>query len=88
MDISKLHIRWSNLQAKKVEIIREYEARIAEVDKEIAEETRTLERINEILSPYLCDKCDGSGEMRYTDAAGSRDSKKCDLCHGSGMKLG
>ena len=34
--------------------------------------------------PDICPSCKGTGEERYTDAAGSRDWRDCSMCDGVG----
>jgi len=86
LDISKLSSRLYTKKEMRTKIIAEYTQKLAEIDKEIAEEKEALTRIKEILSLYTCKACGGSGEERFIDAAGSRDSRKCGTCRGTGIE--
>jgi len=57
--------------------------------KRIKAEVNELEFKKEIISKLktICPSCKGTGEERYTDAAGSGDWRECSICKGLG-KIG
>lgn len=55
------------------------------IDVEIAKVDQALETINSAIAPYICPVCHGTGEEPFTDAAGSRDTRPCTKCDGSGI---
>lgn len=86
-DFSKLATKVNRLRQQKREIESEYNRKIKDIDKEIEEEQKALDKVNEVLKPYICSCCDGSGEETFSDAAGSRDYRKCTSCGGIGVNM-
>ena len=64
---------------------REYENRILELDIEMARVNDAISSVNSVIQDMLCPDCGGTGEKRYTDAAGSRDYMTCPTCDGTGI---
>ena len=71
---------------RKRRIQAEANQQIHEIDREIASIDEALATLNEAVKEYACPRCHGTGEERYTDAAGSRDYRECPHCGGTGIK--
>jgi len=69
------------------------------IEGEIARHKKEIDRLNECIKylemrrekllnlPEKCPSCEGTGQERYTDAAGSGDWRECWTCRGLG-KIG
>jgi lipoate synthase len=77
----KLH-EYENLKRR---IEDQYKRDIENIDQLIEAEKKTIAAIEEALAPVICKGCGGSGEESFLDAAGSRDTRKCRYCGGSGI---
>lgn len=75
--------RW--IVTQKEAYKREYENRILELDIEMARVNDAINSINSVIQDMLCPDCEGTGDTRYTDEAGSRDYKTCPTCGGTGI---
>ena len=65
--------------------LKEIERKENEIEGLKAEIESLKERIETVKTlPLVCTECGGSGEARYTDAAGSMSWDTCRLCHGLG----
>lgn len=72
-----------------LDTIEQLVAEINEIEAEAEERIAPLRQVLEILRKenQACCVCKGTGERRFTDAAGSRDSETCPHCAGSGIQL-
>lgn len=84
--IETLIYRKSVYQRTQKSIRDDAERRCAELQTEIDKIDVALATINDALEPLLCKHCCGSGETSFTDAAGSRDTKPCQACGGTGIR--
>jgi DnaJ-class molecular chaperone len=84
-EIGKLTGRLRNLQERRRKLQSDYERELAEIDAQIKDEQAALQRINEVLEPYICKQCGGTGQDSFMDAAGSRDWRTCKHCRGTGI---
>lgn len=84
MALAKRKSRYAELKRKAQEDadrqIREYDAEIKNID-------RAISKINDAAKDILCPACGGTGNERYTDAAGSMDERACTRCKGTGIKF-
>lgn len=85
-DLSQINKRLLHLIEIRKNLTNTYERNLKELNDEIAIEQNNLKRVSEILSPYICRYCGGSGEEGFMDAAGSRDTRRCKYCNGSGIR--
>ena len=72
--------------------LQRIDAAIERLKKEIDEQTKEITELEmrrqKLLSlPETCPSCKGTGEERYTDAAGDSDIRECLTCKGLG-KIG
>lgn len=86
--IGALYEKIRRLNQRKTSLTVEYNARCAEIDCELATLQSALQTANDAVKDILCPYCKGTGDESYTDAAGSRDSRKCSHCSGTGIKKG
>lgn len=84
--VTALSCKRSRLFEWKRELQTEYFKKIEDIDKEIEQVNNAMALLNEAVKDYICPYCEGDGEVRYTDAAGSRDYKTCPYCNGTGVK--
>jgi DnaJ-class molecular chaperone len=85
IDVNSFSKKLYELESTKRTITNTYNFKMQEINNQIAEEKAHLERINEILKPYICPNCQGSGDKNFYDAAGSKDYEQCSKCKGSGI---
>lgn len=83
--ISALVKKKNHYAETKKRIKEEAKRQCDEIDVEIAKLDQALETINSAIAPYICAACHGTGEEAYTDAAGSRDTRPCSKCGGTGI---
>ena len=83
--IGELHKKIESLNRRKNILARQYEEQITKINEEIDKYNMSIQIVNEAIKPYLCKNCNGSGEERFTDGAGSRDTRKCEVCGGTGI---
>lgn len=86
--IGSLAKRKSIYIRRKENAKKEYEAVVHECDAELAKIDEAIKQVNSALEPYICNVCHGTGEETFMDAAGSRDTKECSACGGTGVKKG
>ena len=86
LDLSQMNRRLLSLIKARERLTSTYEQNLKEINAEIAIEQDNLKRVSEILSPYICRYCSGSGEESFMDAAGSKDTRRCRYCNGSGIR--
>lgn len=86
-NVGALYGKIRKMRDYRAQLIKEHEARLKEIDEEIAEEQKALDKLNELLEPYICKSCGGDGNESFTDAAGSRDWRKCRSCKGTGVNI-
>lgn len=84
--ITTLKNKHSRLLKQKENFLKEYNEVLDAIDKEIQEVDQALSIINKVTKDCLCDRCNGTGYIRYCDAAGDMDDKECPCCHGTGVK--
>lgn len=85
--ITKLTHRKTAIVAAKANIMRDAEAQCRKLDAELRSISKAIETINSAAQPFLCKSCGGSGEESYTDGAGSKDTKPCSACGGTGVRV-
>lgn len=85
--ITALVRKKQNLAEQKRHIEATAKARCKEIDGEILNIDNALNIINDAAKQFLCKACGGMGEVGYTDAAGSRDTKLCEQCKGTGVDV-
>lgn len=83
--VSALVKKKARFAEAKRKIQEEAKRQCDELDVEIAKVDQALDTINSTLAPYICPACHGTGEESFTDAAGSRDTRSCTKCGGSGI---
>ncbi len=74
------------LKARRA-IREEADRKIASLDAEISQINEAIDVINDACKPLICTCCGGTGEERYTDGAGSRDTRTCTKCGGTGIAV-
>lgn len=74
------------LNELKSTMTQQYNARCKKIDEELDVLRSALQTANDAVKDVLCDRCDGTGEESFTDAAGSRDTRECHACGGTGIK--
>lgn len=74
------------LNQQRRKLTEEYEANCRAIDTEISRYKSALDTVNEAVKDIICPACAGTGEESYTDAAGSRDTRECSRCGGTGIK--
>ena len=83
--LTSLTYKKQKLVSVKDRLRRETEARIKEIDREIDEIDNAINVINDAIKPLLCSVCNGAGNVRRCDAAGSMEDVDCSACHGTGI---
>lgn len=86
--ISSLTKKKATLLGAKRKIQEDAKRQCDELDIEIKRIDDALQTINDAAKQFLCPSCGGSGEEYYTDAAGSRDTRACHKCNGTGIYTG
>ena len=84
--IGALTKKRATLYERKRRIQADANQQIHEIDGEIAGIDKALATLNEAVKDYICPVCGGTGEERYTDAAGSCDYRECPHCGGTGIR--
>lgn len=74
------------LYQRKNSLTEDYQKAVSEIDAEIVKLQASVDLVNEVVTPLLCKSCRGTGEESYADAAGSRDTRECRYCGGTGIK--
>lgn len=88
VDIASILIRKrDNLIKIRDEIQNEANRQVQEIEEDLEGIRAALNTFNELAKDLVCPSCEGSGSIRYTDAAGSRDYKTCPACKGTGVNL-
>ena len=76
----------SRLISDRDDLTERYNRAIADIDGEIDALNKAIATVNNAVQPIICPTCYGTGEERYTDAAGSRDTRPCRDCQGTGIR--
>lgn len=84
--VSELARRKQHYISLKRSIMKDAEEQCKELDIEIQNIDKAVSVINEVISPYICPVCNGTGQVRKCDAAGQMESVKCTYCKGTGIK--
>lgn len=84
MALTKKRAHYAEL---KLKVQDEADRQIREYDAEIRSIDRAISKINDAAKDILCPACGGTGNERYTDAAGSMDERACTRCKGTGIKF-
>ncbi len=74
------------LNQRKADLTAEYKAQCAAIDSEIGSLQNARQTVIDTIKDILCTRCEGTGEERCTDAAGSRETRPCRDCGGTGIK--
>ena len=83
--ISNLTARKGRLIRQKVQLEEKFHKEVSEINSEIIKIDQALSICNEVLKSCACQYCGGTGEERYTDAAGDTDTRPCSCCLGTGI---
>lgn len=78
--------RKERLIARRREAFSAYQRETDAIDAELKDVDSAIQKVNEAIKDYLCPACNGTGEMRFCDAAGQMESIFCTECHGTGIK--
>lgn len=84
--VNEINIKMNSLKLEKEALKKEYEIKAQKIDEEIIRYASCINVLEDVVSSIVCPNCGCSGAVRYTDAAGDVDTKKCTLCGGRGVK--
>ncbi len=84
--VSELVRRKEHYISLKKDIMRNAEEQCKEINIEIQNIDKAVSLINDAITPFICPRCKGTGEVRKCDAAGQMESVKCTYCKGTGIK--
>lgn len=77
----------SALNGRKLNIQREAERQIAEIDAELDAINKAIAAVEEAVKGHMCRHCRGRGTYRKVDAAGQTEDHTCPDCKGTGIAL-
>lgn len=83
--IGALTAKKAKLVGARQKIQADADNQIQQINGQIQAIDRAIALLNDAVKDYVCKACGGTGEVRYTDAAGSRDWKECPVCRGTGI---
>ena len=68
--VGALYARLQHIGRMKAQLKREYDSKIDELQSEENEVRKAISVVEEAVKGYICPCCNGTGNVRRTDAAG------------------
>lgn len=85
--IGRLAYNRASLVLQRNKLETEYKEKFHNIQAQIDDIDKAIKVIDDVLGPYLCPKCKGTGIKRICDCAGDMDDEICPDCKGTGIRV-